>query len=58
VKVRLDRALADEVFANLLEGTWFQHVQKKISDHCGLLVEIKKISQQAERGNMSTLLSV
>lgn len=42
VKVRLDRALGDHKFMRNLGGTLVKHITTTSSDHCALLIEVKR----------------
>jgi exonuclease III len=53
VKARLDRALVDEDFASLFGSTTVYHIQTTISDHCALLVDIKK--EEAKYGHSNQM---
>jgi hypothetical protein len=44
IKVRLDRALADDKFLDLYGDSAITHVQTAESDHCAVKIELKKSS--------------
>lgn len=50
IKVRLDRALADDKFMELYDNTMVSHVQTTESDHCAILVQIKKSDWMDDNG--------
>jgi hypothetical protein len=42
IKVRLDRGLGDDRFLDVFDSTTVRHIQTTSSDHCGLLIQIKR----------------
>jgi hypothetical protein len=42
IKVRLDRALGDDRFQDCFDNTIINHVQCCESDHCAILVSVRK----------------
>ncbi|KAM0896908.1 hypothetical protein ACQ4PT_022902 [Festuca glaucescens] len=42
IKARLDRALADDKFLERFDGTSVTHVQSTKSDHCAILISMRK----------------
>ena len=49
IKVRLDRALGDDRFAECFDNIVVNHVQCAESDHCALLISVRK-SEWMEEG--------
>lgn len=50
VKVRLDRALADNGMLDLFGDSFVLHVQTTVSDHCALLIQLNRSGEIGGRG--------